>query len=274
MKKNPKPSRLSRASKPSKSSPKHTDFTESGAVRIQKYLSEVGVASRRAIEEMVLLGLVEVNGEVISKLPCFITPGKDEIVVDGRRISRHRKTEEKVYFLLNKPRNVVCTNRDPQGRPKAIDYLPPIQQRVYTVGRLDADSSGLILLTNDGELTQHLTHPSGEVAKTYIVTVDGGVDEEQINKLKRGLFLDGKRTAGAGVRVESRGPERTMLQITLREGRNREIRRMLVRLGHKVRRLKRIAIGPLTDKGLGVGQVRTLSPKEVSLLRKAGQRND
>jgi len=244
--------------------------TSGGAVRIQKFLAEVGIASRRAIEEMVLLGQVEVNGEVVTKLPCFVTPGEDEIVVDGRRISRRRRAEEKVYFLLNKPRNVVCTSRDPQGRPKAVDYLPPIKQRVYTVGRLDADSSGLILLTNDGELTQHLTHPSGEVAKTYIVTVDGSVDENQINRLKRGLYLDGKRTVGAGVRVESRGPERTMLRITLREGRNREIRRMLVRLGHNVHRLKRVAIGPITDKGLGVGQMRTLSPKEVKSLRDAG----
>jgi 23S rRNA pseudouridine2605 synthase len=242
-----------------------------GAVRIQKFLAEVGIASRRAVEEMVLLGQVEVNGEVVTKLPCFVTPGQDEIIVDGRRISRRRRAEEKVYFLLNKPRNVVCTSRDPQGRRKAIDYLPPIRQRVYTVGRLDADSSGLILLTNDGELTQHLTHPSGEVPKTYVVTVDGGVEEDQINRLKRDLYRDGKRTAGEGVTVEQRGPERTMLRITLRERRNREIRRVLVRLGHKVRRLKRVAIGPITDKGLGVGEVRTLSPKEVNELRRAGQ---
>jgi 23S rRNA pseudouridine2605 synthase len=222
---------------------------------------------------MVQLGQIEVNGEVVRKLPCFVTPGEDEIVVDGRRISRRRRAEEKVYFLLNKPRNVVCTSSDPQGRRKAVDFLPPIKQRVYTVGRLDAESTGLILLTNDGELTQHLTHPSGEVPKTYIVTVKGCVVEDQINRMKRGLYIDGKRTVGAGVKVEQRGPTQTLLRITLREGRNREIRRMLVRLGHKVHRLRRVAIGPITDKGLGVGQVRTLSTKEVHLLRKTGQGN-
>ncbi|MBN1554581.1 MAG: rRNA pseudouridine synthase [Phycisphaerae bacterium] len=245
--------------------------SDGGAVRIQKYLAQVGIASRRAVEEMVLLGQIEVNGQPITKLPCFVTPGEDEIVVEGRRIGKRRRAEEKVYFLLNKPRNVVCTSRDPQGRRTAIDFLPPIRQRVYTVGRLDADSTGLILLTNDGELTQHLTHPSGEVPKTYIVAVDGSVEEEQLNRLKRGVYLDGKRTAGAGVKIEHRGPGKTLLRITLREGRNREIRRMLVRLGHQVRRLKRVAIGPITDKGLGVGQVRSLSPKEVGELRKTGQ---
>lgn len=252
-------------------STKRAEPEHGGAVRIQKYLAQLGIASRRAIEEMVQLGQIEVNGQVVKKLPCFVTPGEDDIVVDGRRISRRRRAEEKVYFLLNKPRNVVCTSRDPQGRRKAVDFLPPMRRRVYTVGRLDADSTGLILLTNDGELTQHLTHPSGGVSKTYIVTVQGRVGEEQINKLKRGLYLDGKRTAGAGVKVEHRSPTQTLLRITLREGRNREIRRMLVRLGHKVRRLRRVAIGPITDKGLGVGQVRTLRPKERHLLREAGQ---
>jgi 23S rRNA pseudouridine2605 synthase len=250
---------------------KSSERGDGGAVRIQKFLAEVGIASRRAVEEMVLLGQIEVNGEVVKTLPCFVTPGRDEIVVDGRRISRRRRAAEKVYFLLNKPRNVVCTNHDPQGRRKAVDFLPPITQRVYTVGRLDADSTGLILLTNDGELTQHLTHPSGETPKTYVVTVDGCVEEKQIDRLKRGLYLDGKRTAGAGVNVEHRGPKQTLLRITLREGRNREIRRVLVRLGHKVRRLKRVAIGPITDKGLGVGQVRPLSRKELQQLRRTGR---
>ncbi|MBN1942184.1 MAG: rRNA pseudouridine synthase [Phycisphaerae bacterium] len=250
---------------------KRPESSDGGAVRIQKYLAQVGVASRRAVEEMILTGQIEVNGRAVTSLPCFITPGEDKIVVDGQPISLRRRVEEKVYFLLNKPRNVVCTSRDPQGRRKAVDYLPPIRQRVYTVGRLDADSSGLILLTNDGELTQHLTHPSGEVPKTYIVAVDGSVGEEQLNRLKRGVHLDGRRTGGASVSVENRGPARTLLRITLREGRNREIRRVLVRLGHKVRRLKRVAIGPITDRGLGVGHVRTLRPREVELLRQAGR---
>lgn len=259
-----KKARATRAAKPSEESC-------SRPVRIQKYLAQRGIASRRAIEEMILEGRIEVNGETVASLPCFVAPGRDRVTVDGRPISARRRPEEKVYFLLNKPRNVVCTSRDPQGRRRAIDFLPPLRQRVYTVGRLDADSSGLILLTNDGELTQHLTHPSGEVPKTYLVVVDGMVGEEDIHRLKRGVFLDGRRTVGAGVAVEHRNPEKTMLRVTLREGRKREIRRVLARLGYKVRRLKRIAIGPITDKGLGVGQVRMLAPREVQMLRQAGR---
>jgi len=240
-----------------------------GAVRLQKVLAEAGIASRRAAEEMIREGRVAVNGEVISSLPCFVMPN-DEIAVDGGKIGKRLQHHKQVYFLLNKPRSVVCTSRDPQGRRRAIDFLPDLPQRVYCVGRLDAESTGLILLTNDGALTQHLTHPSGEVAKTYVVTVAGCVRAEDLDRLKRGVHLDGKRTVGAGVKVLRRGPKQTLLEITLREGRNREIRRMLVRLGHKVRRLRRVAIGPISDRGLGVGCVRELSAGEIRRLRQAG----
>jgi 23S rRNA pseudouridine2605 synthase len=243
----------------------------SDKIRIQKYLSEVGVASRRAVEAMLREGRIEVNGQFVVDLPCFVQPETDRIFVDGVRISPRRRTARKVYFLLHKPRRVVCTSSDPEGRRRAIDYLPPGVGRVYCVGRLDADSTGLILLTNDGELTQHLTHPSCGVPKTYVVTVDGRIGEAELEKIKRGVHLDGRRTRRASVKLLRRAGTQTLLEIRLREGRNREIRRMLLRLGHKVRRLKRVAIGPINDRGLSPGSVRELTAREVALLRRAGR---
>jgi 23S rRNA pseudouridine2605 synthase len=237
-------------------------------LRIQKHLAEMGIASRRAAEEMIAEGRVSVNGSPVRKLPCFVDPRTDDIFVDGQRIRKRRS--KLVYYLLNKPKSVVCTASDPQERTRAVDLLGPIGQRVYCVGRLDADSTGLILLTNDGPLTQHLTHPSGEVSKTYTVTVDGRVEADSLEKIKRGVYLDGRRTRRAQLKVLQRNPTGTLLEITLREGRNREIRRILLRLGHKVRRLKRVAIGPITDHGLKVGHFRELTPREVQTLRKTG----
>lgn len=248
-------------------SARHTGPPE-GKVRIQKHLSSRGVASRRAVEEMITQGRVSVNGKTVADLPCFVDPREDRITVDGEPVARRAK--RRVYYLLNKPKGVVCTASDPYGRVRAVDLVEEESRRIYCVGRLDADSTGLLLLTNDGELTQHLTHPSHEVSKTYVVTVAGQMSPEELEKLKRGVFLDGKRTQGAGVKVLRRGGDNTLLEIRLREGRNREIRRMLLRLGHKVRKLKRVAIGPITDRGLKVGKYRVLSPGEVKALRLSG----
>jgi pseudouridine synthase len=239
-----------------------------GKERIQKYLAHVGIASRRAIEEMVEQGRVQVNGKVVTEHPIFVDPKHDEIRIDGRRIRRGE--EQNVYYLLNKPRGVMSTNSDPSGRPTVIDLLGDVPQRVYCVGRLDADSTGLILLTNDGELTQHLTHPSHEVPKTYVVNVQGEVGGSAIARMKKGLHLDGRRLRGAGVKVLRRNKTSTLLEVTLREGRNREIRRMLAKLGFTVRRLRRTAIGPVTDRGLKTGNVRELTPREVQKLWDAG----
>jgi len=237
-------------------------------MRIQKALSQAGVASRRAVEEMILEGRITVNGSVVREVPCFVDLPADDVRVDGRRISA--PSSRKVYFLLNKPRGVVCTQNDPQGRPRAIDLIPPIGRRVYCVGRLDMDSTGLILLTDDGELTQHLTHPGGGVTKRYVVEVDGQPTGEAIDKLKGGTHLDGKRTGRTSVKMLRRSSKRSVLEIGLREGRNREIRRVLARLGHRVRKLKRVAIGPVTDKGLKVGGWRKLGAKEVAGLKRSG----
>jgi len=235
-------------------------------LRIQKFLSEAGVASRRQVETMILDGRITVNGKLVGDLPCFVDAEVDEIRVDGRRV--RKPMERRVYYLLNKPRGVVCTQRDPQGRPRAVDLIPRTSQRVYCVGRLDADSTGLLVLTNDGHLTQLLTHPSHGVAKTYVVEIDGRLEDDEFGRLKAGMWLGPKRTRGARVKVLRRGPKRSLLEITLTEGRNREIRRMLARLGHKVRRLKRTAIGPITDRGLKIGNWRPMKGREVAMLKR------
>ncbi len=242
-------------------------------IRIQKYLSDIGVASRRAIEEMIIEGRITVDGSLVAELPCFVTEAS-EIRLDGKPVRRPHGGGRKLYFLLNKPRGVVCTQSDPQGRPRAVDLLPEMKDRVYCVGRLDAESTGVIVLTNDGELTQHLTHPSHGVEKTYVVEVEGRIDGGQIDRLKKGVWLDGKRTAPAKVKVLRRNPKRSLLEIRLSEGRNREIRRSLARLGHKVRRLKRTAIGRITHKGLKIGNFRMLKSAEVASLRRSGAGQD
>jgi 23S rRNA pseudouridine2605 synthase len=232
--------------------------------RIQKVLAESGVASRRAVEEMILEGRILVNGELVASLPCFVEP-KDEIIIDN--ITVRKKPSIKRYFLLNKPRNVVCTQSDPDGRRRAMDLLPPMKERLYCVGRLDADSMGIILMTNDGELTQKLTHPSYGVPKRYQVVIRGHLTPEAVDKFKNGIYIDGKRTLPAQLKVIAKTRDGCVIEVTLTEGRNREIRRMLLRMGYKVRRLMRVAIGPITDRGLKTGGYRELTEDEVLLLQ-------
>ncbi len=238
--------------------------------RIQKVLAQAGVASRRGIEQMVLEGLITVNGKLVTELPCFVEDG-DDVRIDGQPV-RKRRPRDHAYYLVNKSTGVVCTQRDPQGRPRAIDLLPAgVTRRLYCVGRLDADSTGIIVLTDDGDLTEYLTHPRYGVPKTYMVEVEGRLGEEQMEKLKAGVYLDGKPTGRARVKVLRAGRERSVLEIQLTEGRNREIRRILRKLGNKVRRLKRVAIGPITDRGLKIGHCRILRRDEVEKLRRCGQ---
>ena len=247
--------------------PKSTEPIPEGSVRIQKFLAEVGVASRRGVEELIALGEVSVNGKAVVSLPCFVYPEIDEIRAGGRRIQQ--KKSKLVYYLLNKPKGVVCSSKDEFGRPTVVDLVSYVEpRRIYCVGRLDVDSTGVLVLTNDGDLTQHLTHPSHGVPKTYVVTIDGVVEETSIVKLKKGIYLDGRKTTGAGLRVLNRTKKITTLEITLTEGRNREIRRMVERVGHSVLNLKRVAIGPITDRGLGAGNFRELSRREVQQLIK------
>jgi 23S rRNA pseudouridine2605 synthase len=220
---------------------------------------------------MILEGLVEVNGKLVTKLPCFVDTENDEVRVDGRKIRVSGGGQAKRYLLVNKPRGVVCTQSDPGGRPRAIDMVPPSRERLYCVGRLDVEDTGLILLTNDGELTQRLTHPRHEVIKTYIAEVAGSISQEDIDAIKNGVRIEGMRTKVAGVKCLSRGVEQSMVEIRLAEGRNREVRRILAKLGHKVRRVRRSAIGPVTDRGLKIGGYRSLTKDEVALLRRIGR---
>lgn len=248
--------------------------------RIQKILANAGVASRRNIEEMVRQGRVSVNGKVMTDLPILIDPAHDRIVVDDEPIKitsgkgGHANVGKRIYFLLNKPRGVYSTNVAQGAQVRAIDLLPKtIAGRVYPVGRLDAESRGLMLLTNDGELTNRLTHPRYGVSKTYRAVVDGHIDPAELLQLEKGIWLadqhsgKGFKTGRSRIRIVKRAREKTILEITIREGRNRQVRRMLASVGHKVRDLTRIKLGPLTLEGLNTGHFRELTPREVKALR-------
>lgn len=234
-------------------------------MRIQKAISQAGLASRRAAEELILEGRVTVNGEPVKALPCFVDLDEDDVRVDGRSC-RRGVARQRIYLLLNKPKGVVCTQKDPQGRPRAVDMVGGVGHGVHPAGRLDVDATGLIVLTNDGELTQRLTHPSFGVRKTYVVEVDGRLEESEIEKLKSGIYLDGRRTGRASVKVLHHGLPRSTLEIVVADVHQREIQRVLLALGHKVRKLRRTAIGPVTDHGLRLGGFRELHPVEVKKL--------
>jgi pseudouridine synthase len=233
------------------------------AERIQKVLAGAGFGSRRSCELLVLDGRVRVNGKTVLVLPVIVDPDKDAIAVDGKAIRR----ENVVYYLLNKPRGVHCTQRDPAGRRRAVDLLKGVRERVFPVGRLDADSAGLLIMTNDGALAQRLTHPSFGIPKTYRVEVGGHLEPEALERLRGGVWLAEGKTGRAAVQVIYKQRDKLVLEVTLREGRNREIRRMLVRAGCKVRRLTRIRMGKLSIRKLGLGAYRRLSVTEVRYLQ-------
>ncbi len=232
--------------------------------RLQKVMASAGVASRRQCEELILQGVVSVNGKVVDQLPAFADPAVDTITVSGRRL----KKPERVYFLLNKPKGVICTSHDPQGRRSAVD-LVGASERVFCVGRLDADTTGLLILTNDAELTNLLTHPRYKVPKTYMASVAGQTDERAVERLKKGIWLAEGKTEKAAVKVLKGGRNESLIEITIRQGLNRQIRRMLAKVGLDVTSLKRTRIGNLRIEGLGVGEFRPLAQVEVGALRRA-----
>jgi 23S rRNA pseudouridine2605 synthase len=238
--------------------------------RLQKLLSIAGVASRRASEELITQGRVEVNGEVVRTLGSKADPTKDVIKVDGRRLRFDIRPR---YILLNKPKNVVTTRKDPEGRRTVIELLKGVREYVYPVGRLDYDSEGLLLLTSDGDLAAKLTHPRHAVERVYDAVVVGVPAEEDLEKLRRGIFLDGSRTAPAHVKragtVGKGRQELSRLTITLREGRNRQVRRMCASIGHPVRKLTRTRMGPIKLGDLRPGHWRDLTEREIRLLQEA-----
>jgi 23S rRNA pseudouridine2605 synthase len=231
--------------------------------RLQKILSASGVASRRKCEEMILEGLVSVNGRVVDTIPAFADLDKDKIIVAGKRIT----PQNKIYFLLNKPKGVICTNSDPQGRTKAIDLIPS-RQRIFCVGRLDIDTPGIIILTNDNDLANRLTHPKYGLTKTYMAEVKGRIEGEHVEKLNKGMWLSEGKTSRTAVRIIKRGHQNSLIEVSITERLNREVRRMLARVGLPVKSLRRIRIGKISDHGLGIGQFRLLTPAEVNYLRK------
>ena len=287
--------------------PRKRDSAGPKGVRLQKAMADAGLGARRDCEEMITSGRVHVNGRAVISLPCFVDPAKDVVQLDGEVIElpipaesadasetaatrakaqTKNKTRNLIYVLINKPKGVITTTSDPEGRRNVLDLVPDSlkrDERLFPVGRLDGDSTGLLLITNDGDLAYQLTHPKFGVAKEYRVLTAGLASDEQLQKLRSGMYLvnpaaDGtktsKRAAMESVRIikrfvdRARG-DRTMLSVTLREGQNREIRRMLARVGLKVRELERVAIGPLRAGELKPGQAKLLGKKDVEKLRSA-----
>ncbi|WP_406699300.1 pseudouridine synthase [Singulisphaera sp. Ch08] len=232
--------------------------------RLQKILAHAGIGSRRACEDVIRQGRVTVDGKVVKELGTKVDARQAKIAVDGQLIHLERM----VYYAVSKPKGYVSTNNDPAGRPRVIDILPEIPQRVYTVGRLDEMSTGLILLTNDGELANKLAHPKFGVEKLYRVIVAGTPDREALDKLVEGVWLAEGKVRARRVRVVGKKGQATILEMVLAEGKNREVRRMLAQLGHKVMSLTRIAVGPITLKGLAFGEYRPLSQNEVEMLHR------
>jgi 23S rRNA pseudouridine2605 synthase len=233
--------------------------------RLNKVLAHAGLGSRRQVEDLILHGRVSIDGHVVRELATRVDVETQKVSVDGKELHAERT----VYWLVNKPRGYLCTNHDPAGRPLAIDLVDHVPQRVYTVGRLDEDSEGLLLLTNDGDLAYKLMHPRFGVDKTYHVQVAGTPTQDDLKQLLRGVYLsDGHVKARRVKRLRAQG-ESTWLEIVLGEGKNREIRRMLAKLNHKVMRLRRVAIGPIQLGRLASGKARPLRGEDLERLRRA-----
>ncbi len=231
--------------------------------RLQKFLARCGLASRRVCEQWILAGKVEVNGRTIKVLGTKVDPGLDVVKVDTQRVRPSRQC----YFAVHKPKGVVCTHRDPAGRPRVVDLVPDRDSRLFPIGRLDAESEGLILLTNDGDLAQRVAHPRYEVSREYRVEVKGEIRGEQVEKIQKGVWLAEGRTRPARIRIAYRSKHCTTLFLTLEEGMNREVRRILAKIGLPVQRLLRVRVGPIHLGSLKRGRWRALDPKEVVALR-------
>ncbi len=239
--------------------------------RLQKFLARAGVASRRHAEELIAAGLVAVNGQVIREQGVRVQAGTDEVRVRGQVVSAPGAAH--LYLMMNKPINTMTTTDDPEGRRTVIDLLPPVwaSQRIYPVGRLDWESEGLLLLTDDGELTLRLTHPRYALAKEYVALVAGEPEPAALRRMEHGLLLEGesRRTAPARVRQLRVENGDTWISVEIHEGRNRQVRRMFDTIGHSVLRLRRIRVGPLSLGDLEPGETRELRPHEVNALRAA-----
>lgn len=245
-------------------SPSRTVPTDDdGLIRLQKFLALSGVASRRRCEELMLAGAVEVDGEVITRLGTKVDPTRAVIRVEGRRLP---PVSEHVYLVLNKPRGVVSTMSDPQGRRNLGDVVADRPERLFHVGRLDTDTSGLILLTNDGDFAQRIAHPSFEMDKTYVAEVEGAVTRATLRRLRDTVTLEDGPVPVSSVRVVSELGKRSIVELVIHEGRNRIVRRLLAEVGHPVINLTRTRIGPIGIGSLRVGSLRELTEQELGIL--------
>ncbi|NLN15044.1 MAG: rRNA pseudouridine synthase [Tissierellia bacterium] len=233
-------------------------------MRIQKFMAKCGVASRRKSEELIRQGLVEVNGQVITEPGLKIDPDKDLVKVNNKKIKLESK---KVYIMLNKPLGYVTSLKDEKNRRVVTDLIDGVRERIYPVGRLDIDTTGLLLLTNDGDLTYRLTHPSNEVVKRYIAVVEGVPNKRELESFRQGLLIDGKKTAKAYIKILRSFEDESILDIRIHEGRNRQVRKMCEAINHPVKKLKRVAIGELELGDLHVGNWRFLTEEEIAYLK-------
>lgn len=233
-------------------------------MRLQKFIAECGIASRRNAEKIIESGRVTVNGELVDYMGCVINPEEDVVKIDGKVIEPENK---KYYIVLNKPKNYVTTVSDDLGRPTVMQLVSDINARIYPVGRLDFDTTGLLIMTNDGEFANILTHPKHVVNKTYIARIDKPLDENQLDRLRNGIDLDGVLTSPAKAENIKRPQKGFEVKITIHEGKNRQVRRMLDAVGANVMSLKRISVGSLTLGNLPEGKWRRLSDAEINKLR-------
>ena len=235
-------------------------------MRINKYIASCGIASRRKAEEIILDKRVTVNGKIVEELSFNVDENNDIVEIDGERIGLN---EEPVYIVLNKPEGYITTVKDQFDRPSVLDLVSDIKERVYPIGRLDYETSGLLILTNDGDLTYKLTHPKHEVDKTYMAIVKGIPTEEELNNFKEGLYIEDYKTAPAKITVVKKEEEKnySICQIKIHEGRNRQVRKMCRAINHPVLRLRRVAMGDITLKDTEVGKYRHLTKEEVEYLK-------
>ncbi len=234
--------------------------------RLQKYLAEAGIASRRKSEELITAGLVKVNGKIVTELGTKVDPKKDEVVYRGQVVNK--KEVEMVYIMLHKPEGYVTTAKEQFGRPSVMDLVRDVKERIFPVGRLDYETSGLLLLTNDGDLTYKLTHPKHDVDKTYHAKVYGTPDEMDLQMFRRGVFIDGVRTKPAKIQILEKGERQSLAEIKIHEGKNRQVRKMCEAISHPVAQLKRVATGDLELGDLQKGKYRHLTAAEVKYLKK------
>lgn len=233
--------------------------------RLQKYLADCGVASRRKAEELILQGKVKVNGEVIRELGVKVNPDRDKVMFNDELVKVQKK---KVYILLNKPAGYISSAKDQFENPSILHLVKDLKVRLYPVGRLDKDTTGAIILTNDGDFSYKLTHPKHEISKTYIAEVEGVPTVEEMRTFSKGVYIDGKKTYPAKIRIMKETKKNSILEIIIHEGRNRQVKKMCEEIGHKVLKLHRQAIGKLTIDGVKEGSFRYLTDKEIEMLNR------